>query len=125
MGKVRVLVVDDQAPFRRAAGAVVSAVENFELIGTVDSGEAAVEAAIAHHPDLVLMDVSLPGISGVEAARRITADPRTVGTRVLLVSTYDIHDLDDDISVCGASGFVSKASFDPDRLRAAWQDVLR
>ena len=125
MSKVRVLVVDDQAPFRRAASAVVYAVEDFELIGTVDSGEAAVEAAVVHHPDLVLMDVSLPGISGLEAARRITTDPQTAGTRVLLVSTYEADDLDDDMSTSGAGGFLSKASFDADRLRAAWQDLLR
>jgi len=123
MRKVRVLVVDDQAPFRQAAVAVVSAMDGFELIGTVDSGEAAVAAALAHRPDLVLMDVSLPGISGLEAARRITSSPRAAGTRVLLVSTYDVHDLD-DMESSGAGGFLSKASFDPDRLRAAWQELL-
>ena len=125
MRRVRVLVVDDQAPFRRAASAVVHAVEDFELIGTVDSGEAAVEAAVVHHPALGLMDVRLPGISGLEAARRITTDPRTLGTRVLLVSTYEADDFDDDMSTCGAGGFLTKASFGADRLRAAWQDLLR
>ncbi|MGY1694755.1 MULTISPECIES: response regulator [unclassified Geodermatophilus] len=123
MAKVRVLVVDDQEPFRRAAGAVVSAVEEFELVGAVDSGEAAVDAVAATHPDLVVMDVSLPGISGLEATRRITTGPHTAGTRVLLVSTYDVQDLD-DVSACGAGGFLSKVSLDPDRLRAAWHDLL-
>ena len=124
MGRVRVLVVDDQAPFRQAASAVVAAVEGFELIGTADSGEAAVAAAMDHHPDLVVMDVSLPGISGLEATRRITSNPPTAGTRVLLVSTYDAADFD-DVSACGAGGFLSKTSFDPDHLRSAWQALRR
>jgi DNA-binding NarL/FixJ family response regulator len=123
MGTVRVLVVDDQAPFRQAASAVVAAVEDFELVGTADSGEAAVDAVVTHRPDLVVMDVGLPGISGLEATRRITTDPSTAGTQVLLVSTYDAADLDDDVSACGAGGFLSKASFDPDHLRAAWHDL--
>ena len=104
MDKVRVLVVDDQAPFLQAATSVVAAVEEFDLVGAVGTGEAAVEAVLALRPDLVLMDVSLPGISGLEATRRITTDPRTATTCVLLVSTYEAEDFGDDIAASGAAG---------------------
>ncbi len=123
-GEVRVLVVDDRLPFRQAASAVVAAVDGFTLVGAVDTGEAAVAAAAQHRPDLVLMDVSLPGISGLEATRRIRSAPATAGVRVLLVSTYDADEFGDEIATCGAGGFLSKTSFDPDRLRAAWRSLL-
>jgi DNA-binding NarL/FixJ family response regulator len=68
---VRVLIVNDQAPFRRAAEQVVEATDGFEVAGEVTTGEAAVAAAQALRPDLILMDVHLPGIDGPEATRRI------------------------------------------------------
>ncbi|GAB2759663.1 response regulator [Terrabacter sp. AAH1] len=120
MGNVRVLVVDDQAPFRLAASALVGMMSGFELVGAVDSGEEAVTAAVTLRPDLILMDVTLGGISGPEATRRITSYPGMADVRVLLVSTYDASDVADDISACGAAGFLSKASFDGDALREAW-----
>jgi CheY-like chemotaxis protein len=122
MRGVRVLVVDDQAPFRQAAAAVVAAVEGFELVGTADTGEAAVAAVAVHRPDLVVMDVCLPGISGPEAARRITGDPGSPTVRVLLVSTYEARDLD-ELAPSGVVGFLSKASFDPESLQAAWAEL--
>ena len=70
---VRVLVVDDQAPFRRAMRSVVEETDGFEVVGEVDSGEASLEAAAALAPHLVLMDVHLPGIDGLEATRRLAA----------------------------------------------------
>jgi DNA-binding NarL/FixJ family response regulator len=70
---VRVLIVDDQAPFRRAAELIVEATDGFEVAGVVSTGETAVEAAQALRPDLVVMDVHLPGIDGPEATRRILA----------------------------------------------------
>jgi two-component system, NarL family, invasion response regulator UvrY len=68
---VTVLIADDQAPFRSAARAVVSVTAGFEVVGEVESGEEAVELVEALNPDLVLMDIHLPGINGIEAARRI------------------------------------------------------
>ena len=77
MSKVRVLVVDDQEPFRRAMASVVDATEGFEVVGSATTGEESLLMAGQLAPDLVLMDVNLPGIDGIEAARQLTADART------------------------------------------------
>ena len=70
---VRVLVADDHAPFRRAARSVLSAAAGFQLVGEATSGEEAVALADSLRPDLVLMDIVMAGIGGIEAARSITA----------------------------------------------------
>src|ERR1700681_3266013 len=69
---VGVLIVDDQAPFRRAAKMVLAATPGFDVIGEAESGEQAVELFETLMPGLVLMDINLPGINGIEATRRIT-----------------------------------------------------
>jgi DNA-binding NarL/FixJ family response regulator len=69
---VTVLVVDDQPPFRDAARAVLDRLSGFDLIGEADSGEAAIEQVAALHPDLVLMDINMGGIDGIEATVAIT-----------------------------------------------------
>jgi DNA-binding NarL/FixJ family response regulator len=118
MGAVRVLVVDDQAPFRRAMTAVVEETEGFEVVGQAESGEASLEAAAALRPDLVLMDVNLPGIDGLEATRRLLAsDAPPV---VLLLSTYDEEAGVVFVAESGAAGYVTKSAFGPDRLEAVW-----
>src|SRR5207342_2788677 len=70
---VPVLIVDDQAPFRRAARMVVTATPGFDVVGEAESGEEAVELYEALSPGLVLMDINMPGINGIEATRQITA----------------------------------------------------
>jgi len=111
---VAVLIVDDQAPFRRAAGAVVAVTPGFEVVAEAESGEAAVEAVEQLTPDLVLMDINMPGISGIEATRRIAAShPRTI---VVLLSTYNADDLPADAASCGAAAYVNKEEFGPDTL---------
>jgi DNA-binding NarL/FixJ family response regulator len=113
---VRVLIVDDQEPFRRAIAAVVSETDGFVVVASTASGEEALLAVTRLRPGLVLMDVNLPGINGIEATRRITrdADPPVV----VLLSTYDQEDF--DISGCGAASYLAKAAFGPDLLTAAW-----
>ena len=74
MNPVRVLVVDDQEVFRRVMSAVVEQTEGFVLVGCAGSGEESIVTAGARRPDLVLMDVNLPGIDGMEATRRLRAD---------------------------------------------------
>lgn len=116
---VRVLIVDDQAPFRMAARMVVDATDGFEVAGEVESGEESVEAARELAPDLVLMDVNLPGIDGLEATRRILAgDPPPL---VLLLSTYEEEEYAPRAAECGAAAYIPKAVFGPDRLEEAWQ----
>jgi DNA-binding NarL/FixJ family response regulator len=115
---VRVLIVDDQQPFRAAARAVVEMTDGFEVAGEAETGEASVEAARELDPDLVLMDVNLPGIDGLEATRRILAESKR--TVVLLVSTYEAEEYAPRAEEVGAAGYIPKSEFEPDRLEAAW-----
>jgi DNA-binding NarL/FixJ family response regulator len=116
---VRVLIADDQAPFRRAARAVVAAVAAFELAGEAMSGEEAVALAATLEPDLVLMDILMPGIGGIEATRRIAeARPQTV---TILVSTHREDDLPPAFASCGGSGYLHKGDFGPRALVALWE----
>jgi DNA-binding NarL/FixJ family response regulator len=121
MNDVRVLIVDDQQLFRRAMAAVVAATDGFSVVGSVATGEESLQAAEELAPDLVLMDVNLPGIDGIEATRRMfAADFPPV---VVLLSTYDEDQI--DVAGCGAAAYISKAAFGPDRLSAAWIDAGR
>ena len=113
---VTVLVVDDQEPFRRAMTSVVEATAGFVVVGAAQSGEDALLQCGSLRPQLVLMDVHLPGMDGVEAARVLTAS--SSAPVVLLLSTYDESDV--DVASCGAAGYIAKASFGPDRLEQAW-----
>ena len=115
---VRVLICDDQEAFRAAAREVVNATQGFEVVGESDTGEESVLAAGLLHPDLVLMDVHLPGIDGLEASRRIReAYPKVA---VLLLSTYDREEFAPRIAESGAIAFISKAAFGPDGLTEMW-----
>ncbi len=96
-----VLLVDDQAPFLAAGRAVVSRIDGFEVVGEADSGEHGIELATDLVPDLILMDINLGGIDGIEATRRITADRHDAF--VILVSTYPLEDLPGDARSCGAA----------------------
>jgi len=118
--EIRVLIVDDQEPFRRAMGAVVEETDGFVVVGSATSGEESVAAAAELRPHLVLMDVNLPGIDGIEAARRIRAHESP--PVVILLSTYDEDDF--DISGCGASAYVSKATFSPGTLQQVWSAAM-
>jgi DNA-binding NarL/FixJ family response regulator len=115
---VPVLIVDDQAPFRRAARAVVSATPGFEVVGEAQSGEEALGLVETLGPGLVLMDINLPGINGIEATRRITSShPRVV---VMLLSTYQADDLPSDAASCGAAAYVHKEDFGPALVQDVW-----
>jgi len=115
---VRVLIVDDQEPFRLAARMVVEATDGFDVVGEAETGEDSVRMAEELAPDLVLMDVNLPGINGLDATRQILADSDTVV--VLLLSTYEEEEYAPRAAECGASAYIPKAVFGPDRLEAAW-----
>ena len=119
---VRVLIVDDQEPFRLAARMVVDATDGFEVVGEAETGEASVEMARELSPDLVLMDVNLPGISGLDATRQILAE-RADPVIVLLLSTYEEEEYAPRAAECGAAAYIPKAVFGPDRLEAAWADA--
>jgi two-component system, NarL family, invasion response regulator UvrY len=114
---VRVLIVDDQATFRSAARLVVELSEGFEVVGEAESGEDAVGMVVSLEPDLVLMDVNLPGIDGLEATRRIVAAGSSA--RVLVLSTYSAGEYEVAATDAGAVGFVTKDDFGPDSLLSA------
>jgi DNA-binding NarL/FixJ family response regulator len=116
---VRVLIVDDQEPFRLAARMVVDVTDGFEIVGEAETGEASVEMAKDLQPDLVLMDVNLPGIDGLEATRQILA--ANGPPVVLLLSTYEEAEYAPRAAECGASAYIPKSVFGPDRLEAAWE----
>ena len=117
---VGVLIVDDQAPFRAVARTVVQLAAGFSVVGEAASGEEAVELAGSLHPQLVLMDINLPGINGIEATRQIVAaDPDTV---VIMLSTYRSDDLPSDAADCGATRYVHKEDFGPAILREIWTE---
>jgi len=114
----RVLVVDDQAPFRAAAKAVVAMTAGFEVVGEARSGEEAVALVEDLAPQLVLMDINMNGMSGIEATRAITGAHPEI--RVILLSTYDEEDLPADARTCGALAYVHKELFGPEVLEEAW-----
>ena len=115
-----VVVVDDQAPFRLAAKAVLRRLDCFELAGEASSGQAAIELVDALHPALVLMDINMPEMNGIEATRRIVAaHPDVV---VFLCSTYDVADLPPAVVDSGAAGYLNKEQFGADTLRRLWAE---
>jgi DNA-binding NarL/FixJ family response regulator len=118
---VRVLIVDDQEPFRVAARMVVDITDGFEVVGEAETGEDSVRMAEELAPDLVLMDVNLPGINGLDATRQILAGSSPVV--VLLLSTYEEEEYAPRAAECGAAAYIPKSAFGPDRLEAAWEAV--
>ena len=115
---VPVLIVDDQAPFRRVAATVVAVTPGFDVAGEAETGEEAVALAAQLAPGLVLMDINLPGITGIEATGAITAaNPHTV---VVLLSTYRADDLPAGALDTGAAAYVHKEDLEPAVLMDLW-----
>ena len=118
--RVSVWVVDDQASFRRATAATVAATAEFELADDCETGEFALDLIPAGSTGLVLMDIHMPGMGGIEATRRIlAAHPELI---VALTSTYDVEDLPRDAADCGAVAYIHKEQLSPDLLTRLWRD---
>jgi two-component system, NarL family, invasion response regulator UvrY len=115
---VGVIVVDDQAPFRRAAKAILAAMPGFDLLGEAASGEHAVALSRSLKPDIILMDIKMPDIGGIEATRLITA--AAAAPLVVLVSSYRECDLPADARACGAVAYVAKEGFGRGVLENVW-----
>jgi DNA-binding NarL/FixJ family response regulator len=118
---VRVLIVDDQAPFRQAARTVVDHTPGFAVIGEVASGEASIEAARTLQPHLIMMDVHLPGMDGLAATRAILGSPSDSPPVVLLLSTYEAEQYAERAAACGAAAYVPKSEISPETLERHWR----
>ena len=118
---VKVLIVDDQEAFRSAARLVVELTDGFDVAGEAATGEDGVSLAASLRPDLILMDINMPGIDGLEATRRITqAQPNM---KVVVFSTYEANEYESRALDAGAIAFVPKADFEPSLLTTTWATV--
>jgi DNA-binding NarL/FixJ family response regulator len=121
VASVTVLAVDDQAVFRRVARSLIAATPGFEHVGEAASGPEALELAASLHPDLVLVDVRMPDMDGIETARRLAdVDPEAV---VVLISMEELPELPSDASLVGAAAYVRKQDLSPRALRRVWERV--
>ena len=121
---IRVLVVDDQDLVRGGFKAILGTYEGIEIVGEARNGADAVQEAQRLRPDVVLMDIRMPEMNGIEATRAITGNPLLAKTRVLVLTTFDVDEYVYDALGAGASGFLLKDA-DPDEIVAAIRVVAR
>jgi DNA-binding NarL/FixJ family response regulator len=106
---IRVLVVDDQELVRSGVCVILDAADGITVVGEAADGEAAVSQVAAHEPDVVLMDIRMPGMDGLAATRLITSGP-SAAPRVVILTTFDLDDYVYEALRAGASGFLLKDS---------------
>jgi DNA-binding NarL/FixJ family response regulator len=126
---IRALVVDDQEVVRAGFAALLETQSDFIVAGTAADGEEAVRLCAEHKPDVVLMDVRMPVMDGIEATRQICAAADDDGPRILVLTTFDLDDYVYDALQAGASGFLLKdapaeALFEAVRVVAAGEALL-
>ncbi len=119
---VRVLLADDQALIRSGFRALLSTAPDLEVVGEASDGAQAVELVLATRADVVVMDIRMPGVDGIEATRRISADDDLAGVRVLVLTTFEDDEHVLDAVRAGASGFLGK-SVEPQLLIDAIRTV--
>lgn len=105
---VRVLLCDDQDMVRAGFRMLLAGADDAEVVGEAGNGVAAVALARELRPDVVVMDIRMPGLDGIEATRRIVREPELAHTRVLMLTTFDLHEYVYDALRAGASGFLLK-----------------
>ena len=115
---IRVVIADDQALVRGGFVVMVGAASDMLVVGEAGDGAEAVTLVREHRPDVVLMDIRMPVLDGIEATRAIAADPDTAATRVLMLTTFDLDDYVYRALRAGASGFLLKDTV-PEQLLAA------
>jgi DNA-binding NarL/FixJ family response regulator len=123
---IRVMIADDQAMVRAGFAALLGAADDIEVIGEAANGMEAVELAVALQPDVILMDVRMPELDGIEATRQILAggDDQDARPRILMLTTFDIDAYVFEAIRAGASGFLLKDAL-PSELAAAVRVVAR
>jgi DNA-binding NarL/FixJ family response regulator len=115
---IRVLLADDQDLVRAGFGALLGAQDDIEVVGEAGDGDEAVELARHHRPDIVLMDIRMPGTDGLAATRAIAADDRLDGVRIVILTTFELDEYVFEAIRAGASGFVVKNTKPVELLRA-------
>jgi DNA-binding NarL/FixJ family response regulator len=115
---IRVAIADDQPLVRAGFATMVSYADDLDLVGEADNGADAVVIAKRLRPDVFLMDIRMPGLDGLEATRRITGDPALTGTRIIMLTTFDLDDYVYEALRSGASGFLLKDARPEDILNA-------
>jgi DNA-binding NarL/FixJ family response regulator len=113
---IRVLLVDDQTLVRSGFRALLERSAEIEVIAEAADGAEAVEITRTEHPDVVLMDIRMPGVDGLEATRRITVDERLANVRVIMLTTFELDEYVFEALHAGASGFLLK-DVEPEALR--------
>ncbi|GAB4051356.1 response regulator [Catellatospora paridis] len=129
MNPIRIVVVDDHEVVRTAFAGLLATQPDFTVAAVAADGEQAVQACRAHHPDVVLMDVRMPVLDGIEATRRIVAESGPDGPRILILTTFDLDEHVYDALAAGAGGFLLKdvtaeRLFDAVRIVAAGEALL-
>lgn len=115
---IRVLLADDQALVRAGLRVLIDSDDDLEVVGEATDGAAAVDLASKHHPDVVLMDIRMPGIDGLEATRRIGSDKSLNSTKVIILTTFEADEYVFEALRAGASGFLLKDTEPTDLLSA-------
>jgi DNA-binding NarL/FixJ family response regulator len=113
-----VLIVDDQDLVRLGLRTLVDSEDDLSVVGEAGDGLSAVSLAQREHPDVVLMDIRMPGVDGIEATRRITSSTELAGTRVIVLTTFELDEYVFDALRFGASGFLLKDTKPADLLHA-------
>jgi DNA-binding NarL/FixJ family response regulator len=115
---IRVVVADDQTLVRAGFASLLDAEDDIEVVGEAADGEEAVRIAARSHPDVVLMDIRMPVLDGIEATRRIAAQPDLASVHVVIVTTFDLDEYVFEGLRAGAAGFLLKDTDAPELLRA-------
>ena len=115
---IRVLLADDQALVRAGFASLLDAEDDIEVVAQASDGEEALRLAARYRPDVILMDIRMPGLDGIQATRKIASDPSLRSTHVVIVTTFDLDEYIFEGLRAGAAGFLVKDTEAPELIRA-------